>query len=150
MFQPNLFSADVLDHPLPAPARMPTSDIRELRPAHPRRAPQPRRNRTRWDTKSTPKTVDFQSRVLAALNNARSGFTVRELGEELGMSRQHALYHVKKLVASGRITMVLEPCEANGGLQFRVWHPVQLARRFAATLPMAERVDIFMRGHHAA
>jgi hypothetical protein len=147
MFQPNLFSADVLDHPLPAPARMPSSDIRELRP---RRAPQPRRSRVRWDTRSTPKTVDLQSRVVAALARAVGGFTVRELGEELGVSRQHALYHVKKAVASGRISMLLEPCEANGGLQFRVWSQAQLARRFARTLPMAERVDLFLRAHHAA
>lgn len=148
MFQPCLFSPDVLDHPqpLPPPPRAPASDIRELRP----RPKSARRGRANWLSRSSGKTLDFQDRVVAALARAVGGFTVRELGEELGVSRQHALYHVKKAVASGRISMLLEPCEANGGLQFRVWSQAQLARRFARTLPMAERVDLFLRAHHAA
>jgi hypothetical protein len=151
MFQPTLFSSDILENPqpLPPPPRMPRSDIRELRPRRPRAAA-PRRSRTNWQSRSTAATLDLQDRLVAALAAAGSGFTVRELGEELGVSRQHALYHMKKAVAAGRVTMLLEPCERNGGLQFRCWHPLQLARRFARTLPMSERVDIFMRTHNAA
>lgn len=149
MLQAALFSHEVLDHPLPLPARLPSSDIRELRPAR-QRAPAARRGRANWLSRSTARTQDFQDRLVAALAGARCGFSVRELGEELGVSRQHALYHVKKAVAAGRITMILEPCERNGGLQFRCWNQAQLARRFARTLPMAERVDIFLRGHSAA
>lgn len=152
MFQPTLFSTDVLDHPqpLPPPPRMPGSDIRELRPRR-RGAAKPRaRGRVNWQSESTARTLDFQDRLVAVLERATGGFSVRELGAELGVTRQHALYHVKKAVASGRITMLLEPCEFNGGLQFRVWHPRPLARHFARTLPLAERVDIFMRTHNAA
>jgi hypothetical protein len=143
MFQPTLFPSDILDHPrpyLPPP--------RELRPR--RSAPAHRRGRTNWLSRSTGRTLDFQDQLVAALQGASLGFTVRELGEALGTSRQHALYHVKKAVAAGRIVMLLEPCEANAGLQFRCWNQTQLARRYARTLPMAERVDIFMRVHSAA
>lgn len=152
MTQPTLFPTDVLDNPqpLPPPPRMPASDIRELRPARRQRAASPRRGRANWLSRSTARTLDFQDRLVAALARAVGGFSVKELGQELGVSRQHVLYHVKKAVASGRITMLLEPCEANGGLQFRCWNQAQLARRFARTLPMAERVDIFMRHHSAA
>ena len=67
--------------------------------------------------------------------------TVRELGDSLGISRQLALYHVKKGVASGELVMLLQPCPNNGGLQFQVWAPTEIARHFARLLPMSERVD---------
>lgn len=148
MFQPALFSSDVLDNPqpLPPPPRMPASDIRELKP----RPKTPRRGRANWLSRSSSKTLDFQDRVVAVLQNASKGYTMRELGSELGVSRQHALYHVKKAVAAGRIMMVLQPCEANGGLQFRVWSQAQLARRFARTLTLAERVDLSLAAQDRA
>jgi len=149
MTQPCLFSADVLDHPIPLPPRMPESDIRELRPRRPR-PPTPRRGKANWQSRSTPRTLDFQDRLLDALAGAVKGFSVRELGEELGVSRQHALYHLKKAVAAGRVVMLLEPCESNGGLRFRAWDERQLARKFARTLPLAERVDLRLREDHAA
>jgi len=48
-------------------------------------------------------------------------FSVKAVGVALGISRQLALYHVKKMAATGQLVMVLEPCERNGGLQFKVW-----------------------------
>lgn len=53
------------------------------------------------------------------------------MGAALGISRQLALYHVKKLAAAGALTMILEPCERNGGLQFACWDTGALARAFA-------------------
>ncbi len=38
---------------------------------------------------------------------------------------------MKKLAAQGRLTMILEPCERNGGLQFAVWDTSALTRAFA-------------------
>lgn len=135
MFQPNLFSDRQLQ---PRPIRPP-------RPKAPRA-----HGRVNWLSRSTARTIDIQDQIVAALAHADEGFTVRELAGEIGVSRQAALYHVKKAVAAGRIVMVLEPCPANAGLQFRVWDQTELARKFARTLPMAERVDLFMRASHAA
>lgn len=53
-------------------------------------------------------------------------FSVRAVGQALGISRQLALYHVKKMAAKGELVMMLEPCERNGGLQFKVWDETAL------------------------
>jgi hypothetical protein len=102
-----------------------------------------------WASRSTASTLDRQDVVERVLRAALSGLTVRELAVEVGISRQLALYHVKKLVAAKRIAMMLEPCAINGQLQFRVWHPTTLARHYASQLTMAERVDAYLQSHAA-
>lgn len=102
-----------------------------------------------WASRSTARTLDRQDVIERVLQAARSGLTVRELAVEVGVSRQLALYHVKKLVAAKQIAMLLEPCAINGQLQFRVWHPVVLARYYASQLTMAERVDAYLQSHAA-
>lgn len=82
-----------------------------------RRAPKPRS----VTGTPTPATLEKQHRILAWLREAPAGWTVAELGFLLGMSRQLALYHVKKLAATGQLLAELEPCVENGGLRFRVW-----------------------------
>jgi len=102
-----------------------------------------------WASKSTARTLDRQDVIERVLKCAKAGFTVRELAVEVGISRQLALYHVKKLVAAKRVAMLLEPCAINGQLQFRVWHPTTLARHYAGQLTMAERVDAYLQSHAA-
>lgn len=88
----------------------------------------PKRSRARrkakkqpnWRSSSTPATLRKQAAIRELLA-AGIPFTVRAIGEALGMSRQLALYHIKKMAASHQLVMVLEPCDANGGLQYRVW-----------------------------
>lgn len=85
---------------------------------------------------STQRTRERQSGVLEWLELFGEGLTMAELASALGCSRQLALYHVKKLAASGAVVMQLEPCEANAGLRFRVWTEATLTahyvRRFYA------------------
>jgi hypothetical protein len=102
-----------------------------------------------WASRSTARTLDRQDMIERVLQCAQKGLTVRELAIEVGISRQLALYHVKKLVAAKQIAMLLEPCEINGQLQFRVWHPAALARHYARHLTMAERVDAYLQSHAA-
>jgi hypothetical protein len=33
---------------------------------------------------------------------------------------------VKKMAAQGHLVMILEPCDGNGGLQYKVWDKMQL------------------------
>lgn len=87
--------------------------------------------RVNYQAADRPGTVRKQEAILRLLALAPVGFTVRDVGAALGISRQLALYHVKKLAAQGRLTMILEPCERNGGLQFLVWDTSALARAFA-------------------
>lgn len=93
----------------------------------------PSRSRN-YRASSTPATLRKQAAILELLALAGEGLTVREVGKALGISRQLALYHVKKLAATYQLTMVLEPCIGNGGLQFKVWDEMALAAHYAAFL----------------
>jgi hypothetical protein len=73
-----------------------------------------------WRSGSTPATLKKQAAIRELLATGIS-FTVRAIGEALGMSRQLALYHIKKMAATHQLVMMLEPCDVNGGLQYRVW-----------------------------
>ena len=95
-----------------------------------------------WQSKPTKRSALHQRELVSLMRAMPKGLTMREIGQWLGMSRQLALYHVKKACAAGLIQMTLEPCERNGGLQYRVWDQVALARHCARWLPMAERVDL--------
>jgi predicted ArsR family transcriptional regulator len=83
---------------------------------------------------STQKTIAKQAAIRRALALSEDGLTVAEVGRVLGVSRQAALYHVKKLAADGQIVMVLEPCASNRGIRFRVWSEMALAARYARLL----------------
>lgn len=91
--------------------------------------PKARRN---YRAANRPGTDLKQAAILRLLALAPVGFSVRDVGDALGISRQLALYHVKKLAAQGALTMILEPCPVNGGLQFLVWDTRALVRAFAA------------------
>lgn len=80
---------------------------------------------------STRPTIAKQAIIRQALARSEDGLTVAEVGRALGMSRQAALYHVKKLAAAGQIVMQLEPCESNQGIRFRVWSEMALAARYS-------------------
>lgn len=80
-----------------------------------------RTNRVNYRSSSTPATAKKQERIRELLALAGEGFTISEIGRALGMSRQLALYHIKKMAATAQLVMVLEPCIGNGGVQFRVW-----------------------------
>lgn len=82
----------------------------------------------------TPATLRKYSRIVAILGQLQEGLTVRELGKALGMSRQLALYHLKRMAALGEIVMVLEPCEENGGVRFRCWDELALAAHYSRKL----------------
>lgn len=77
------------------------------------------------------KVTSRHQRILRALSLAQGGLTVRELARALGISRQLALYHVKRLAAHSMLVAQLEPCEANGRVQFRVWDEIQIANHYA-------------------
>src|SRR5688572_18795416 len=83
---------------------------------------------------STPATIRKQERIAELLELAGEGLTVAEIGRALGMSRQLALYHVKKMAASYGCAMILEPCSSNGGLQFKVWNEMALAAHYSRFL----------------
>lgn len=68
--------------------------------------------------------------MIRELLAAGLSFSVRAIGEALGISRQLALYHVKKMAAAGQLVMMLEPCEGNGGLQYRVWDETALMAHY--------------------
>jgi DNA-binding CsgD family transcriptional regulator len=80
-----------------------------------------RTNRVNYRSANTPATVKKQERIRELLSLAGEGFTITEIGRALGISRQLALYHVKKMAAQAQLVMILEPCIGNGGVQFRVW-----------------------------
>lgn len=118
---------------------------------HARRfTPKPRQSRVNWASSSTAPTINKQMQILLALMRAEDGYTVRELAGEVGISRQACLYHVKKLVAQDLITMINEPCDINGQLQFRAWDKSVLARRHGKCSTLAERIDLFLKLHSAA
>jgi len=83
-----------------------------------------------YKSSSTSATLFKQAQILRWARVADEGFSVSEMAILIGMSRQLCLYHVKKLAALGRIVMVLEPCDSNSGLQFRVWDHLQLVTNF--------------------
>jgi hypothetical protein len=80
---------------------------------------------------SRPQTVERQAEILEWLRLFADGFTVTEMASALGVSRQLCLYLVKKMVAAGDIVMVLGPCAANAGVQFRLWDEQSLASYYA-------------------
>jgi hypothetical protein len=94
------------------------SYTRELRPRT--AAPRARRPNRSGEAK--------RQRLLAWLIVAPSGLSVAELAALLGISRQLCLYHMKRLAATpgSGLTAVLEPCAANGGVQYRVWSDERL------------------------
>ncbi len=95
------------------------SYISELAPK-PAKAKRKAKRSPNWRSSSTPATLRKQAAIRELLA-AGLPFTVRAIGEALGMSRQLALYHIKKMAASAQLVMVLEPCDRNGGLQYKVW-----------------------------
>jgi hypothetical protein len=84
-----------------------------------------------WRSGSTPATLHKQAAIRELLATGLP-FTVRAIGEALGMSRQLALYHVKKMAATGQLVMMLEPCDINGGLQYKVWDESALMAHYMA------------------
>lgn len=85
-----------------------------------------KRKPVNYKSRNSTKTVVLQERVRSLLARSHNGFTVSELGSELGVSRQLALYHLKKMVATGQILMLLEPCRENSGVRFRCWDRLQM------------------------
>lgn len=97
----------------------------------------PKTRRTvNYASKSTPKTLKLQAEALRWARAADDGWTVTEMATILGISRQLCLYHIKKMVATGQLVMVLEPCEGNGGLQYRIWDRTQLVCNFVPAMAM--------------
>lgn len=87
----------------------------------------PTKTRTvNYKSKSSAKTLKLQATIERWLRVADEGFTVSEMAALLGISRQLCLYHVKKLAAQARIVMMLEPCDENGGLRYKLWDYTQL------------------------
>lgn len=84
-----------------------------------------------YRSSSTPATVKKQAAIRELLALAGEGLTVSEIGRALGISRQLALYHVKKMAATYQLAMILEPCIGNGGLQFKVWDEMALAAHYS-------------------
>jgi hypothetical protein len=106
------------------------SYISELAPK-PARAKRKAKRSVNWRSSSTPATLRKQAAIRELLAMGLP-FTVRAIGDALGMSRQLALYHVKKMAASAQLVMVLEPCDRNGGLQYRVWDESALMAHYMA------------------
>lgn len=106
-----------------------TRPQRQAAPRRRRRAPAKKRT-VNYRSRSTEATLLKQEAILAYLEIAGAGATVAEIGRAVGMSRQLALYHVKKMAATGRLIMVSEPCLENGGLQFRCWREEALVEYF--------------------
>jgi len=90
-----------------------------------------KRRTVNYASRSTGATLAKQAKIRELLELAGEGLTVAEIGRALGISRQLALYHVKKLAASYGCAMLLEPCAINGGLQFKVWDEMALAAHYA-------------------
>lgn len=84
------------------------------------------RRRPNWRSPSTPKTVAIQTQLRAILRCSPSGLTVSEIASELGISRQNALYHVKKAAATAQLLMVSDTCEESGGLRWKLWNEDRL------------------------
>lgn len=104
----------------------------------PRPAKRQRRRTVNYRSASTPATLRKQAMIRDLLALVGEGLTVKEIGRALGISRQLALYHVKKMAATAQLVMVLEPCIGNGGVQFRVWDELALAAMYARSMPQLE------------
>lgn len=83
-----------------------------------------------YASRSTAASLAKQEQLQRWLRVADEGLSISELAALTGISRQLVLYHVKKLAAQRGLIMMLEPCENNGGLQFRVWDHAQFARNY--------------------
>jgi predicted ArsR family transcriptional regulator len=95
--------------PMPAPAQ------------RKRRAKRSRKSRAHnYASANRPATDRLHTRI-AALLEVHDGLTLRDIGEAMGISRQLARYHVLKMVAHRRLVVIVEPCEGNGGVQYRVY-----------------------------
>lgn len=109
------------------------------RASKPRRQTKPARVRGKrrpdWTRPCKSRSLALQERITALLVSCESGLIVRELADTLGISRQLALYHLKKLAARAQIVMVLEPCAENGGLRFRCWDDTALALSYLDERP---------------
>lgn len=91
--------------------------------------------RREYRSRSTEATLRKQTAIRRLLSSVHDGLTVTEVARALGVSRQLALYHLKKLAATcAECVMVLEPCEVNGGLRFRVWDRFALACAYSREL----------------
>lgn len=83
----------------------------------------------------SPKTQERYWELRALLDLAGRGATIAELAGALGWSRQLVLYHLKRLasgVGGGGVVLQLEPCAANGRLQYRCWSAVVLSQWYRA------------------
>ena len=98
---------------------------------------------------STPATLRKQAKIRELLELAGEGLTISEIGRALGISRQLALYHVKKMAATYQCAMILEPCIGNGGLQYKVWDEMALASHYARYLIQTTETQV-RKVHHAA
>jgi hypothetical protein len=106
----------------------------------------PARRTVNYRSENKPSTLQKQDRIAMLLSMIGEGLTVAEIGKAIGCSRQLALYHVKKMAAQAKLVMVLEPCEGNGGLQFRVWDQMMLAAHYTTFMmqtPPMERAAAF-------
>lgn len=91
-------------------------------PAPAKRAPRRKKARrpVNYAGRNRPATDRLHARI-AALLEVHDGLTLRDIGEAMGISRQLARYHILKMVAHKRLLVILEPCEGNGGVQYRVY-----------------------------
>jgi hypothetical protein len=97
---------------------------RKSEPARPRARAKARQ--INYKSRNRPGTIAKQEAITRWLKAGDEGFTVTELAALLGISRQLCLYHVKKMAAQAQLVMILEPCDGNGGLQYKVWDKLQL------------------------
>ncbi len=117
--------------PRPFNTNRPSRSAQVPRKKKARRDRRPKRA-VNWRSSSKPGTVQKQREILDLLSLTFEGLTVAEIGRGLGISRQLALYHLKKMAALGMLIMQLEPCVGNGGLQFRMWDEQALIMHYAA------------------
>lgn len=103
---------------------------RRSRPVKTKRKP---RRAVNYAGRNRPATEALHARMFDALAHSPA-ITVRELGEQLGISRQLCLYHVKKMVAQDRVIAELAPCHQNGGVQFVLYTKLQRAVELGAWL----------------
>lgn len=105
--------------------------------AKPARRAKAKKRSQNYQSRSTPATVRKQQEILRWVRVADEGFTITEIAALLGISRQLCLYHVKKMAAISQLVMVLEPCDGNGGLQYKVWDHTQLVVNYIPTMRLA-------------
>lgn len=97
------------------------------KPASKRKAKKAAKRTVNYASENRPKT-ERMHRVIAQILVQHDGMTLSELGRSMGMSRQLMRYHVLKMVAHRRVLVILEPCEGNGGVQYRVYEKAAHAR----------------------